>query len=163
MRGDLRSPGELLALMNECIHRAARGALFMTCAAAIFDTASSRVSLSSAGHPPPALIRMRDGTRHVDMLVAPADPLGWSRDTRYANRVVDVAPGDVLVWYTDGMIDSEDARQRPVGVRRFLHWLSGAPLGDARGIRDFLVEHVSKHCAGAALRDDMTLLVAEIN
>lgn len=162
MRADLGSPGEVLAIMNQCIHRAARGNLFMTCATAIFDAEASTVSLSSAGHPAPILIRTRAGTRTVESLLTPGDPLGWSQESRYATRVVNVEPGDVLVWYTDGLVECANLQGRPLGIRRFLKWMGDAPIEHSPALRDFVVDNVSRYCAGHALEDDMTLLVARI-
>lgn len=72
--------------------------------AAVFDHHSGLLSYCSAGHPP-ALLR-RGATGEVIRLNDATGPvLGPLADAAYTEQVVEVATGDILVMYTDGLVE----------------------------------------------------------
>lgn len=97
------SPAELLAELNAFSRHASQGK-FATMAVAVFDFASSTLTYCSAGHPPPLL--RRAGTGEVQRLSDSVGAvLGPIADARYVEGSLHVSPGDVLVMYTDGLVE----------------------------------------------------------
>ena len=77
---------------------------FVTAFVAVLDVTSGTLRYASAGHPP-ALLRRADG--RVERLASEAPPLGlFSDGERFGERCVELEPGDILVLYTDGLIES---------------------------------------------------------
>lgn len=126
------------------------------------DVRSGRGEWLSAGHLPPLLVRDDELTA---LPVVPALPFGMSiggAHSRPRARSIVLEPGDVLVLYSDGIIDNAALDDdRPVGVDRFhlalRHQLAGPGHGPARRVVDELLD-----ATGPSLRDDATLLVLEI-
>ncbi|MEV7099756.1 PP2C family protein-serine/threonine phosphatase [Amycolatopsis sp. NPDC051045] len=77
-----------------------------------FDVATGRVSYLAAGHPPPLVLREGEVAGSPDE--CRAAPFGRGADG-WAVAVVDLRVGDVLVRYTDGVVDARDRQGRPFG------------------------------------------------
>ncbi|KAA1251142.1 SpoIIE family protein phosphatase [Mycobacterium simiae] len=97
------APAQLLAELNIFTGHASHGK-FATMTVAILDPGAGALRYGSAGHPP-ALLR-RCGSGQVIRLDGGRGPvLGPLRDAAYDHDQVPIAPGDILVMYTDGLID----------------------------------------------------------
>jgi serine phosphatase RsbU (regulator of sigma subunit) len=96
-------PGQVLAELNEFAANVSQGG-FATAMAAVYDPLTGMLSYSSAGHPP-ALLR-RGNTGEVIQLGDAGGPvLGPIDDVTYPEAAVAVGPGDVIVMYTDGLVE----------------------------------------------------------
>jgi sigma-B regulation protein RsbU (phosphoserine phosphatase) len=91
----------------------------------------------------------------------PAPPLGTRLPTRYEEETVALAPGDLTLLYTDGLVEATDHRIECYGFERLERALARtARSGDAREVRSHLLEDVS-HFKGEILQgDDLSLVVA---
>jgi integral membrane sensor domain MASE1 len=100
------SAGQVLTEMNHFAASQIDGD-FATNLIAIYDPEHSSLSYSSAGHPPPLLRRAATG--EVILLTGSAGPmLGPFDDTVYVHSTVAIEPGDVLLMYTDGLVEHRD-------------------------------------------------------
>ncbi len=99
----LAEPAELVQELNDllCV-RLAEGAL-VTLVLAVVDAARDRLVWCSAGHPPPVLLDAGGGLRALD---DPDPPCGVFPCERYHQTEEPFAPGDLLVLYTDGLIEA---------------------------------------------------------
>ncbi|WP_432071225.1 SpoIIE family protein phosphatase [Streptomyces sp. AA1529] len=93
---------------------------FATCLYAVYDPRGNRCRIASAGHLPPVLVPARGEPRLVE--VVPGTPLGIGGGT-HSTVAVDLCPGDLLVLYTDGLIetrrdDIEDRLEVLLGLLR---------------------------------------------
>ncbi|UOZ04138.1 SpoIIE family protein phosphatase [Amycolatopsis sp. WQ 127309] len=78
-----------------------------TAVAAVFDPATRKLRWARAGHLPP-IVRHRDGTATTLPLIR-GSLLGALRDVVYQEETVQLADGDILLIYTDGLIERRDA------------------------------------------------------
>lgn len=97
------SPARLLAELNLYAHLATHGR-FATMAIALFDPASSTLSYAVAGHPPPLLRRSATGGV-VEIDDAHGPLLGPMRDVNFTDGQLRIDSDDVLVMYTDGLVE----------------------------------------------------------
>ncbi|WP_179468077.1 SpoIIE family protein phosphatase [Mycolicibacterium vinylchloridicum] len=96
-------PAQLLVSLNTFTRHASNGK-FATMGVAVLDPASATLSYASAGHPPPLLRRAATGT--VMRLAGAHGPvLGPVERASYSEGHVQVCEGDILVMYTDGLIE----------------------------------------------------------
>ncbi len=95
-------PGEVLARANRLLTDLDPG-LFTSCVYVQLDLAERRLSLSTAGHPPP-LVRYPDG-QVVALEVPPGPLLGIDPDAVYPAAEAGLPEGSVLLLYTDGLIE----------------------------------------------------------
>ena len=96
---DARSPGEVLSRANQMLRSMP---MMVTALVAIFDPRTSIFTYASAGHPPPLVITP-DG--HSFMLPNGDLPLGVVEDLAPAPWTFTLAPGTLLVLYTDGIVE----------------------------------------------------------
>jgi hypothetical protein len=96
-------PAQLLAELNTFTAHASNGR-FATMAVAVFDPVTGILSYGLAGHPPALLRRSRDG-EVVRLVDADGPVLGPIREATYTLGQVRLDPGDILVMYTDGLVE----------------------------------------------------------
>lgn len=99
-------PAGLLAELNRFAGHQIRGE-FATNLVAVFDTRDRSLSYSSAGHPP-ALLRRADTGEVIRLAGSRGPVLGPFEDAVYLDATVQVGPDDVLVMYTDGLVEHDD-------------------------------------------------------
>jgi PAS domain S-box-containing protein len=149
-------PSALLRTLNDAIVRQTRESMFCTaCFAHLHREPSGvRVTLSAGGHPLPYVIRA-DGS--VQTLGEPGTLLGIFDDPALTDRTTDLAPGDALVLYTDGVTD-ERRGDEDFGEARLVETLARSAGLDAAGIVDAVVAAVESFRSGSA-HDDIAVLV----
>ncbi|MER6388586.1 SpoIIE family protein phosphatase [Streptomyces sp. NPDC059382] len=118
------------------------------------DTATGACRITCAGHPPPALVTPDGVARLLD--VPPGLPLGVG-PTRFTTTHTTLAPGSVIVLYTDGLIE---ARGTDIDDRLSeLTHLLAEPAPSLDALCDSLVTHL----VPASADDDIALLAARLN
>ena len=96
-------PAQLLAELNGFTRHASLGK-FATMAVAILDPEDGTLSYGLAGHPPPFLRWAADG-EVVRLAEAEGPVLGPVQEATYTEARIRIAPGDILVMYTDGLVE----------------------------------------------------------
>jgi sigma-B regulation protein RsbU (phosphoserine phosphatase) len=87
--------------------------------------------------------------------------LGLLPAARYEQARCDVFPGDVLVLYSDGLIEAASPAGEEYGESRLLDVLATADTGRPDDIRDAILASASAFLGPTPLRDDLTLVVAK--
>src|SRR5881398_408924 len=152
-------PAHVLALLNQRLHNARLDSRFIAMLFGVYDAASRRLSLANAGSPYPLLLR--DG--HVVSVRLEGVPLGLLPGTQYDESVLDLMPGDVVVFASDGILESENASEEEFGLQRLSAVLSAiSPQDSARAIAERILAETDDHGAGTAAHDDRTLVVLRV-
>jgi serine phosphatase RsbU (regulator of sigma subunit) len=113
-------------------------------------TPRSRVArVVSAGHPPPLLLEPKGRTEYLEL--SPSLPLGVLHDTEYRQSEATLAPGSMLVLYTDGLVEQQ-------GLDYGLAHLKQAVLHETKDL-EALCDHVLRFMLPAQTVDDAALLV----
>jgi len=159
-------PETLLRLANERLYtlrggrnRAEfRGASFVALGYLGFRAGEGVLSYTLAGQPPP-LVRRTTGV--VECLEMPEHrvPLGALRFGEYRILEAVFASGDVVVAYSDGVVDAQSPEGEFFGEERLAESLQAAP-GDPQEIVNYLLEEIEAFTCGHTPYDDVTLLVA---
>ncbi|GAA0424340.1 PP2C family protein-serine/threonine phosphatase [Streptomyces luteireticuli] len=132
---------------------------FVTAAVLEIPDEEPTLELISCGHLPP--LRLRDGRATPLEVRDPALPLGLGEadvtEDDYTAETFDYRPGDLLLLYTDGAVETRDARGRfyPL-VERITSWRETDPQRLVHRIHDDLLAH-----AGGALDDDVAVIAIE--
>ena len=107
MDGELQ-PEAVIAAANERILADTSSNLFVTAFYGVLEPGSGRLTYSNAGHNPPYLVRGCE-TIPVQELVRTGIPIGVERDSRWGQSSLSIQPGDLLILYTDGMPEAQNA------------------------------------------------------
>lgn len=151
------SPGRIVTELNSFARHATKGR-FATVVIAVFDPDTRAVAYAHAGHPPALLRRHRTG--EIIRLAEPRGPLlGRLGGSDYPERQliegrVTAEPGDVLVLYTDGLIEagSADLDDGIAEAERLVsEWTEHDALGQS-------CEQLSQTLSPAPRRDDVCVL-----
>jgi serine phosphatase RsbU (regulator of sigma subunit) len=107
-------PASFLSTTNDSLLRLLPPERFVTAAACLVDRKSGSVTTCLAGHPSPLKLVSTDGPEGAGVAIeAPHNPpLGLFAGLRFAEATERVAPGDVLLIYTDGVSDSQRGKTR---------------------------------------------------
>jgi len=98
------SPGKVLEQTNDLLHPDIPPKMFVTCLYAILDPVSGRLEYANAGHDLP--YRNHDGI--VSELRATGMPLGLMPGMSYEEKEVVLAPGDSVLFYSDGLVEAHN-------------------------------------------------------
>jgi len=131
-------------------------AMFVTMCYGILDPRSGELDYCLAGHNPPLLLGPGDETRYLQRRGGMA--LGVMPDAPYAGQAVTLAPGDLLLLYTDGVTEAETASHEQLGKERLEAYLSGTAGQPPQAVVQGLLELVRRHADGAEQADDITVL-----
>ena len=136
----------------------------MTCFAAIIDVTASELTFVSCGHPAPYLCRASDRGIELSALVGRGNLIGAGPPAppKVVHRTLQ--PGDLIVWYTDGVVEAQDPAGTPFGDRRLqqlLRRLERARLTPP-AVHDLVQASVGAHRAGQPLGDDETVVVGQL-
>ncbi len=150
-------PSAALGYVNELIMRDGQPELFLTASYAQLDTATGRLTYATAGHPRPLWIQAVTG--QVQELNASGIILGAFRSIELEQVQSEMAPGDVLVLYTDGVTEAMDSRRRLFGLKRLCAALKAHAGATAQEIVAAIVDAVQTFAGATAPSDDLTVLV----
>jgi PAS domain S-box-containing protein len=159
------SPAEALAIVNDTLLREDWQHRFATLSLLAIDLSagSVRVTAASGGHPPP-LLRSADGT--VTKVEAPGTIVGTLPDAQFNETTFEVAPGDCLFLYTDGIVEA-GAPGEMFGDDRLAGALESVDTESAIGITGQMLAALDAFVAPTDARrradegrDDLALLTA---
>jgi serine phosphatase RsbU (regulator of sigma subunit) len=153
---------QLMQTLNMVIYRAGQRHLQMTCFATIIDHETNTISFASAGHQMPYLCRLKDDRYSILTLLARGNRLGDMLDWHFPVFNADIQSGDVLLWFTDGIVEAENALNEAWGDKRLRRTLLQAAHGLPEQIRDTVVKTAYEFFGGRAPADDITLVVGKI-
>jgi serine phosphatase RsbU (regulator of sigma subunit) len=153
----------LLEIMNHAIFESAQRRFVMTCFASIIDTKQRTITYANAGHNFPYLFRPGEGKGEFGSLMIRGNRLGDDRQSRYEAKTTDLAIGDVLVWYTDGIVECENENGEEYGEKRFRASVRKAAALDAGEMRDAIIADAGAFFGEAIRKDDITMVVGRIH
>jgi serine phosphatase RsbU (regulator of sigma subunit) len=122
------SPGQVLHLVNNQLDGDIPDGMFVTCLYAILEPASGQIVYANAGHNLPY---MRSG-RNVSELRAHGMPLGLMPDMDYEEKQTSMAPDDLLLLYSDGLVEAHNPEYKMFGstrLRALLAEMAGKEMG----------------------------------
>ena len=150
------APERVATLLNRVLFRTGDRKAFMSLFYGLLEPASGRLAWVCVGHPFP-LLRRAGG--EVVELGTGSVPLGIRPAVEVTPAEVTIAPGDLLVLYSDGLPEAMNASAGAFGYDA-LRALLKVP-GSARAIHDRLRRALDTHVGGEPLTDDVTIVVVE--
>ena len=154
------SLSEMFACLNDMLFSQFKRKKCMTLFSAIIDSASGQIACINAGHPLP--LHFSAGRRQQFPLLC-RPPLGFSlRNPEFPQTVLEMVPGDCLVFYTDIFIETADSSGKPYGSEGFARICSRYLHLPPAEMRAAIMATIRKESA-QELDDDLTLIILKRN
>ena len=154
-----RAPAATLLRANQLILNDSQAEMFLTAFYAELDTRSGHLAYARAGHNRP--LWWQAATGGLDELAADGIVLGAMESIRLEECEIDIAPGDLILLYTDGVTDAMDGAGRQFGVERLRAAVAADPTADARQVLSGVVRAVGEFTGDTSQFDDLTLVVVK--
>ena len=166
------SQQQFMQAINQKFAEVSEHGRFATTVAMSFLATSRKLSLSNAGHPSPMWYRAKQ-KRWSIIGVDPDDtesghtadlPLGIQEDAGYQQIDITLMPGDMLLMYTDALIESRDTDGQMLGMRGLLHRLNeNTDVIDPSDVIPTLIGRLTAEDEHDLTDDDVTALLVYAN
>jgi sigma-B regulation protein RsbU (phosphoserine phosphatase) len=153
------SPAAVITSLNASLYERSDPEKFATLFYAVYEDASGIIRYSNAGSYPPFVI---SSNGRVNRLQRGGILIGVERDSAYKEGVLKLKTGDLLVIYTDGIIDQENAGGEPFGEQRLIEFFRN----NAQPSINSLIEKLFATLIAFGqnnLKDDMTVVLLRRN
>ena len=140
-----RASGERYASMFWCYH----------------DPIAHTLSYVNAGHCPPLLTRKSGSKVEISRLHVGGPVLGVLPNARYEQATVQVSTGDLLLMYSDGLVEATNPHGEEYGEVRLRELLATLTEKSADEIRRVILASLAAFSGTTGLRDDLTIVVAQ--
>jgi len=151
---------DLLAELHGAVLQTARGRYAMTCFASVYDPRRRRLIYANAGHTFPCLYQPRTGD--CRWLAVRGSLLGDEVQSDYEIRETEVDPNDMLVWYTDGVVEGQSNEGEPFGYKRLLTSIQHHVHLTSDRARDGIIDDIYTFYGDTPQEDDITLVVGKV-
>ena len=157
-----RSLKDVMTRLNRSIYSKIDKTMFTALCLSAFDLRTKQLDFINAGLSEPLL--KTDGAVIPVKSNGPRYPLGGYRDTVYQEKRVQLKHGDVLVFYTDGIVEAQNHVKNFYGENRLIGLLDEMDTGhmSAKEIKEEIIENVKRFSGTASQYDDMAIVVVKI-
>lgn len=153
------APGEVAGLLNLRFPVMSQTGQYFTFLYGILDTDTRTFRFVRAGHPYPIVIK---GSEVAFFENAGNLPVGIMDNVHYHEGVIQLAQGDKIILYTDGMPEATDPRREQFGSDNIQRVLSSYPGDPIENDIQSLHRHVKDFAEDHPLSDDLTILGFQI-
>jgi sigma-B regulation protein RsbU (phosphoserine phosphatase) len=151
-------PGVILAHLSRLLDENTLSDHFMTAFYAVLALDTGSFLYANAGHPPPRWWRAALGTVEVVPDCA-GPPLGIGLADTYSQASIRLAPGDLLVIFTDGLVEARSPRHGAFGNPRLDTAIREGAANGAEAVKCKVMDSLQKFLAGKPCEDDVSLVV----
>jgi sigma-B regulation protein RsbU (phosphoserine phosphatase) len=151
-------PAQMLELVNKTLYQRPVEGQYIAVTYSIYDPANRTITLANSGLPYPLLVR--SGT--PEFLDIGGVPLGLFPDSQYEERTMQLQTGDVLVFYSDGVVEMRNDTGEEFGLKRLAETVRSnhekAPEEIVRSVSAALAEFIGR----VRPHDDRTMVVVRM-
>ncbi len=152
------TPAQMLALLNEQLQERKLDAQYVTMLFAIWNDNDRTLQVANAGACQPLFCRAKG----VEAIQATGIPLGMFSDVEYEEFTLSTQPGDMLVFYSDGMIDAENDREEMFDMERLTTVLENNRHCSASTMVGNILKEVSAFQGTVEHFDDETVIALRV-
>ncbi|WP_418455773.1 SpoIIE family protein phosphatase [Allofournierella sp.] len=150
------TPAEVFTQVNAKLCEANEEGLFVTAWMGILQISTGHMAYVNAGHNPPLLRRGGGGYEYLH--ARPGFVLAGMEGMRYRQAELDLAPGDALYLYTDGVTEATDARDELYGEERLQNVLNAHQEAAPEALLPAVKADIDAFVGTAPQFDDITML-----
>jgi sigma-B regulation protein RsbU (phosphoserine phosphatase) len=151
-------PAELLHLLNQLVCDRRVEGRYMTICFATWQKGRRKLRVANAGQTQPLL--WKEG--HVEQIKLSGFPIGIFDDATYEEWSVRLSPGDILLFFSDGITEAANREGKFFGTNRIKDLLAANSHLNSSDLADRLLQEVEEFTQGGAITDDRTLVVVKV-
>lgn len=145
--------------MSRLLYTSTHANRFVSLFLALYDDVSRTVMYVNAGHNPPILFR--HNSNEVLRLKTCGMVLGIVPSTKYRKECIQMAAGDVLVCFTDGLTEAVNSNNEEFSEDRVIEIVTKNSEASPEDLRDLILSELDRFVGKAAQHDDLTFIVAK--
>jgi sigma-B regulation protein RsbU (phosphoserine phosphatase) len=151
-------PGQMLELVNKTLYQRPVEGQFVAVTYSIYDPKARSIALSNSGLPYPLLVRAGQPT----FLDIGGVPLGLFQDSTYEETSLQLLPEDVLIFYSDGVIELRNDQGDEFGLKRLAESVSTTYHKSAEEIVNVVNDALADFSGRVLPHDDRTMIVIKM-
>ncbi len=162
---DQLSVGEIMTRANKQIKKditKAKG-MFVALLYAVLNINDKTLGLCSAGQTQPILLSEKTGEATLIETEGDAFPLGIVDFAEYEETKLQLESGDLLIFYTDGVVEAMNKKEEMYGFERFLEVIKENRGLDAEVFLQKLIDDINSFVGKAEQHDDLTIVVIKVD
>ncbi len=152
----LGQPGQVLTEVNNLLNEDDTTGMFVTMLYAVYDPKTSVLTYASGGHDPPLVVHA-DGSSELKELTG-GIALGVLGGFEYRQESFELAPGDTVCLYTDGVTEATNEQGELMGIEGIQALFGESPPGNAEQSCMAMMTRVLEFTGEAPQHDDITCL-----
>jgi phosphoserine phosphatase RsbU/P len=145
--------------VNNLLHEILKPHQFVTAFYGVFDLERRRFTFSNAGHNPPVLM---GPDKECRQLGCGGTVLGLFEGTSYEEDFIDLAPGDLFVLYTDGLVEAQNKEGQMFGYQELARLVRANADLHADQLCETIYEEMRRFTGESHPEDDTTVVVAKL-
>ena len=150
--------GLLVKRINKILYENTSADKFITFFIGIIDPASRKLTFCNAGHNPPLMFST---TGKVRLLEEGGLIIGVLKNSEYQTESVDLAKGDKIVLYTDGITEAENDSEEEFGESGLITHVQANLSEKPEALVNSIIDEVKEFAPDISSQDDVTLLILE--
>ena len=150
---------EIVRRLNTGIHSVSDGARYVTLLLGEIDARERKLRYVNSGHNPALLFRAKTDT--VTRMNSSCPPIGMFPEEVCELTSTDLVPGDVLVFYTDGVTEAENRSGEEFGLKRLSAVVRRGSSLAAEELMVDILSSAANFCGEVGFHDDVTILVVK--
>jgi len=151
-------PGQMLELVNKTLYSRPIESQYCALMYAVYESQTRRICLANSGLPYPLLIH-NGSPRFLELA---GIPVGLFPDSQYQELDLQLESGDVLVFYSDGLVEARDAANEDFGLKRLSNVVKENSGKTAEEIVNAVNADVEDFVGRIPFHDDRTLIVVKM-
>jgi len=156
----IKSPGELMRLANDLVYRDSQAGMFVTLFYCTYNTETQKIHFASAGHNEQMIYRAaRDEFQFLEAKGAPLGVLPSSEGINFEENTTTIHENDLMILYTDGIVEAINDKQEEFGLKRFQELLRGLHHLEPEKIVNEIYSHINEFAQSQPQFDDFTVMI----
>jgi serine phosphatase RsbU (regulator of sigma subunit) len=151
-------PGNILQNSNRYIYQDSEQGMFITLVYLLVDTHNHIITYGCAGHNNQLLFRENG---EIIYLKAAGKPLGIDPDAVFEEKVIHYNPGDLVLLYTDGLLETLGHIDIEKGEKKLIEIVRTCHTADAKHIVSEIQSHLDREHIDDPLVDDVTIFTVK--
>jgi len=157
----MRNPVELISSLNETLFENIQKNMFISLIFTVIDTRDKRLDLINCGHPP--LLHYKSSELKIMNYRTGDLALGVRRDTKFRMRQITYISGDILLLYSDGLLETVNDRGEELGLHAVSSLLKENAHLTAEELYNEIVNAAKNFRGKVPQRDDLSLMVMKMS